>query len=64
MLKRFLGPERDEVTGTGKNYVPRSRSAFFTKEYLGERMKENQIGGACCTCGGQEGCVQNFGAGV
>jgi len=64
MLKRSLGPDRDEVTGTGKDYVPRSRSAFFTKEYLGKRIKKNEIGGACGTCGGEEGCIQSFGAGV
>ena len=64
MLKISLGSERDEVTGTWKDYVPRSRSAFFTKKYLGETIKKNEIGGACGTCGGEEGYIQNFGAGV
>jgi hypothetical protein len=52
------------VTVTGQDYVMRSSSAFFTKECLDERIKKNEIGGACGTYGGQERCVQNFGAEV
>jgi hypothetical protein len=42
------------VTGTGNDYVTRSRTAFFTKECLGERIKKNEMGGTCDACGVQE----------
>ena len=45
------------MTGTGKDYITRSRSAFLTKDYLGERIKKNEMGGACATCGVQERCI-------
>jgi hypothetical protein len=34
-------------------------SAFFTK-LSGDKIKENEMGGACGTYGGEEVCVQGF----
>jgi hypothetical protein len=45
------------VTGTEKDYTTRSRFAFFTKEYLGERIRKSEMGGACGTCGVQQRCI-------
>ena len=38
VLRRILGPKRDEVTGEWRNYVMRS-----------DQIDENEIGGACST---------------
>ena len=35
-------------------------SVLFTKYYSGHKVKENEIGGACCTFGRQERCIQSF----
>jgi len=40
-----------------------SRFALFTKYYLGDQVKQDELGGASSTCGGHERCIQGFGCG-
>ena len=34
---------------------------LFTKYYMGDQIKNNEMGGACSTYGKQERCIQGFG---
>jgi hypothetical protein len=38
-----------------------SAKTYTCQYYLGDQMKENEIGEACGTCGSEEECVQGFG---
>jgi hypothetical protein len=37
------------------------RSVLLTKYYLGDKMKENEVGVARTTYGEEESCVRDFG---
>jgi len=42
MLRRIFGPKRDEVTGSGENYITRSLMVFTVYHILfGSSMKED-----------------------
>jgi hypothetical protein len=32
-----------------------------TKYFSGDQIEKNEIGGACCTCGGEKRRIQGFG---
>jgi hypothetical protein len=36
-------------------------SPLLTRYYLDDQIKNNEMGGACGTYGGQERCIQGFG---
>jgi len=36
----------------------------LTKYDLGDKIKKNEMGGACRTCGGEKSCIQGFGGGT
>jgi len=36
-------------------------SVVFTKYHLGDKIKKNEMGAECFTCGEQERCIQSFG---
>jgi hypothetical protein len=53
VLRRIFGPKRDEVT--------REWRKLHYEECLGDKIKKNEMGGACSMYGGEERCVQGFG---
>jgi len=56
------GRKSDEVTRSREKYVTRSlRSVLFTKYYLGDLIKQNEVVEACSTFGGEERCIRGFG---
>jgi hypothetical protein len=50
VLRRIFGSKRDEVTGSGENYIMRS----LTKYYSVDQIEKNGMGEACSTYGGEE----------
>ena len=48
VLRRIFGPKRVEVTGEWKYCA-------------GDKIKKNEMGGACSAYGGGKRCVQDFG---
>jgi hypothetical protein len=45
-----------------KNYIMRSLgSVLLTKYCLGDKIKKNEMGGACSVYGGEERHIQGFG---
>jgi len=62
VLRTVFGPKRDEVTGSGENYIMRSlRSVLPTQYCVGNKIQKNQMGGAFSAYGRGERCVQGFG---
>jgi len=59
--RRIYGPKRDEVTGKwrrlGKEELNEINSSA---DYSGDRIKKNEMGGACNTYGGEQRCIQSF----
>jgi hypothetical protein len=52
VLRRILGPNRYEVTGSGKNY--RMRSFMFglpTQYCMRKNVEKNKMGGTCSAFG-------------
>ena len=50
---------RDQVTGSGENYI--MRSLMITQYCSGDQIEKNEVGGACSTYGGEDRCIQAFG---
>ena len=62
VLMRIFGSERDEVTGSGEDYIIRGLMiCLVTKYYSSDQIEENEMGGACSTYGGEERWIQGFG---
>jgi hypothetical protein len=36
---------------------------LYSKYYSGEKIKKNEMGWACGTCGGEARCIEGFGGG-
>jgi hypothetical protein len=36
------------------------RDQYQCKYYSGDQPKEDEMGGACCICGGEEKCIQGL----
>jgi len=53
VLRRIFGPKRDEVTGSGGNYVMRSLMIFTPRQMFGDHIEKNGIVGVCDTYGRQ-----------
>jgi hypothetical protein len=58
-----LGLRRTTKQGTGENFTLRSvMVCTANRDYPGDQIKENEVGGSCDTYGGEERCIQNFDA--
>jgi hypothetical protein len=56
VLRRIFGPTWDEVTGgVEKTKSGAQWSVLLTKYYSGDRIVNNEMGGACSTYGGEVG---------
>jgi len=62
--KKMLGPKADDKTGDWTEFDTEGASCFvlFTENYPGDQIKKNEVGGSRDTYGGEERCIQNFGA--
>jgi hypothetical protein len=52
--RKILGPQRDEATGPGRDFVIRGLliwSLLLARYYVGDQMKEEKIGRICSTNG-------------
>jgi hypothetical protein len=54
VLRRIFGPKRDEVTGSGGNYVMRSLMMCTPNQIFDDHIDKNGIVGVCDTFGRQE----------
>jgi hypothetical protein len=55
-------PKRDEGQGSGEDYKNvASRSAVFTKYFMGDQIKKNEMGGTCGTYRGEKRYIQSCG---
>jgi len=46
-----------KIPGSRRKKVNRIQGAIY---YLHDKIKQNEIGGACCLCGEKKKCVQGF----
>jgi len=62
-LRRIFGPKRDEVTGEWRKLhnVELNDLLLLTQYFASNKIKKNEMGGACGTYGGGERRVQGFG---
>jgi hypothetical protein len=62
VLREIFGPERGEVTGEWRKLYGEDLQVIvlLTRCYLGDKIKEDGMGGACSTYGGEEKCTQSF----
>jgi len=52
VLRTLFGPKRDEVTGSGENYILRSLMICTPHEISsGDQIEKNKMGRACSTHG-------------
>jgi len=64
VLRRIYGPKRDEVTGSGENYITMTLMICIVHQiYSGDQLKKNEMGGACSAYGGERRRIQDFGEG-
>jgi hypothetical protein len=57
-----MGPKRDEVAGSGENYIMRSLIMYIVHQYYScDQIKKNEMGGARSTYGREERFIQDFG---
>jgi len=62
VLRRILGPKRDEVTGGGENGIMSILIICNPNQtFSGDQIEKNDMRGACSTFGGKEKCIQGFG---
>jgi len=63
VLRAILGARRDEVTGSGENYIMGSLMicTALIQYCSGDKIEKNEMGGACSAYGGEERRVEGFG---
>jgi hypothetical protein len=62
VLRRILGPKRDEVTGEWRKLHNEELHNLYSSPDIIRQVKSRQkVGGACGTHGRGEKCVQGFG---
>ena len=62
MLRRVLGPKRDEVTGEWRIlHNDELRDLYSLPKFAGGKMEKNEVGGACGAYGGGERYAQGSG---
>ena len=58
LLRKIVRPKRDEVTGSGENYIMRSLMICTPHQLLlGDKIEKNEMGWACGTFGEDEGLL-------
>jgi hypothetical protein len=62
VLRKIFGPKRDEVTGGWINLhgVELHNFPLFTKHYISDQIKEDEMGEACSAHGIDEKCAEKF----
>jgi hypothetical protein len=52
VLRGIFGPKRDEVTGSGEDYITRNLMICTHHQiFSGDQIEKNEVGGACSTYG-------------
>jgi hypothetical protein len=57
VLRRILGPKREEVTGDWKKLHKEEFHNLYSC-YWGEKIREDEMGGTCCMHGEYDKCVK------
>jgi hypothetical protein len=61
-MRRIFGSKRDEITGSGEDYIKRSFTLCIPHHILfGDQIKKIGTGKTCSTYGEKERCIQSFG---
>jgi hypothetical protein len=63
VLRRIFGPKKGEVTGELRR-LPKEElddPVCLPNIVQVTKIKNNEMGGACSTYGGQDSCIQGFG---
>jgi hypothetical protein len=58
LLRRIFGPKRDGVTGERRRLNNELNELYYSKYYLGDQIKKNEMGGACSTYGERRGAFR------
>ena len=63
LLRRIFGPKRTEVRGEWRKLHNEELNDLYspTDIVATDKIKKNEMGGACNAYGGGESCVQSFG---
>jgi hypothetical protein len=63
VLRGIFGPKRDEVTGEWRRLHNEELYDLYCSPNIigGDKIKKNDMGGACSTYGRQERCIKSFG---
>ena len=63
MLRRIFGPKREEVTRYWKKLHNEELNDLCSSpnNIRVDQIEKNEMGGACTTYRGEEGCIQGFG---
>jgi len=63
VLRKILGPERDEVTGDWRRLYNEELNDLYSSQniILGDQIKKNEMDWACSTYESEETCLQGFG---
>jgi len=63
VLRRILGPKRDEVTGEWRKLHNEELNVLYCSPNIVRviKIEKNEIGGACSAYGVEEKRIQNFG---
>jgi hypothetical protein len=61
--RRIYGPKRDKVTGEWRKLHKEERNDLHSTPYYcsGDKIKKNDMGGACSMYEGEERCIQGLG---
>ena len=55
-MRGIFGPKRDEVTGSGENYIMKNLIICTARPILwGDNIEKNELGGACSAYGERKG---------
>jgi hypothetical protein len=60
VLRKIFGPKRDDVTGQWRRLHNKELHAGCSSYHSREQIKNNEMGKACGTYGGEERCIQSF----
>jgi hypothetical protein len=61
-LRKIFGPKRDEVIGDWRRLHIEALHDLYSSPYeSGNKIKKNEMGGACSTCGREERCIRGYG---
>jgi len=63
VLRRILGPKREEVTREWKKLHNKELNDLYYAPqcFAGDKIQKNAMGRACSAYGGEERCIQGFG---